>query len=60
MDRSGQLWATFFRNPRFGYWSDPSRIGDTAVPGIVRVEWTGPEGNRLYVQRRNHGHTIND
>ncbi|MEV4012567.1 family 43 glycosylhydrolase [Nonomuraea angiospora] len=60
VDRSGQLWATFFRNPRFGYWSDPSRIGDTAVPGIVRVEWTGPKGNRLYVQRRNHGDMIND
>ncbi|MBT2231792.1 family 43 glycosylhydrolase [Nonomuraea sp. NEAU-A123] len=60
VDGSGHLWATFFRNPRFGYWSDPSRIGDTAVPGIVRVEWTGPNGNRLYVQRRNHAHTIND
>ena len=39
---------------RFGYWSDPSRIADAAVPGVVRLEWTGPEGNRLYVQRR-HG-----
>ncbi|MFF0329436.1 family 43 glycosylhydrolase [Nonomuraea angiospora] len=60
VDRSGKLWATFFRNPRFGYWSDPSRVGDTAVAGIVRVEWTGPNGNRLYVQRRNHGHTVDD
>ncbi|MFB4282305.1 MULTISPECIES: family 43 glycosylhydrolase [unclassified Nonomuraea] len=59
-DRSGQVWATFFRNPNFGYWSDPSRIGDAAVAGVVRVEWTGPEGNRLYVQRRNHGHTVDD
>ncbi|MET9245694.1 family 43 glycosylhydrolase [Nonomuraea sp. NPDC003709] len=58
VDHSGKLWATFFRNPRFGYWSDPSRVGDTAVPGVVRVEWTGPKGNRLYVQRRKH--TIDD
>ncbi|MGI5158588.1 family 43 glycosylhydrolase [Microbispora sp. CA-102843] len=56
-DRSGQLWATFFRNPNFGYWADPSRIGDAAVPGVVRLEWTGPEGNRLYVARRNPGHS---
>ncbi|MBB5140125.1 hypothetical protein HNP84_009890 [Thermocatellispora tengchongensis] len=60
VDRSGQVWATFFRNPNFGYWSDPSRIADAAVPGVVRVEWTGPEDNRLYVQRRNHGHAIKD
>lgn len=58
VDGSGQPWATFFRNPNFGYWSDPSRIADTAVPGVVRLEWTGPEGNRLYVQRRNRGRTI--
>lgn len=51
-DRSGHLWATFFRNPNFGYWSDPSRLADTAVAGVVRLEWTGPKGNRLYVQRR--------
>lgn len=57
VDRSGQLWATFFRNPNFGYWADPSRIGDAAVPGVVRLEWTGPEGNRLYVARRNPGHS---
>jgi hypothetical protein len=54
-DESGHLWTTFFRNPAQGYWADPSRLPDTAVPGVVRVEWTGPEGNRLYVKRRNHG-----
>ena len=26
------------------YWYD--------VPGVVRMEWTGPDTNRLYVQRR--------
>jgi len=57
-DRSGELWATFFRNPNAGYWSDPSRIADAAVPGVVRLEWTGPEGCRLYIQRRNDGRTI--
>ncbi|KAB8180407.1 family 43 glycosylhydrolase [Microbispora catharanthi] len=57
VDRSGQLWATFFRNPNVGYWADPSRIGNAAVPGVVRLEWTGPEGNRLYVARRNPGHS---
>ncbi|WP_020387871.1 hypothetical protein [Kribbella catacumbae] len=51
-DRSGHLWATFFRNPNFGYWSAPSRLPDTAVAGVVRLEWTGPTRNRLYVQRR--------
>lgn len=55
---SGQPWATFFCNPNAGYWSDPSRIADAAVPGVVRLEWTGPEGNRLYVQRPNHGRAI--
>ncbi|MEV6793095.1 family 43 glycosylhydrolase [Streptomyces sp. NPDC051320] len=58
VDGSGHLWATFFRNPAAGYWSDPSRVADTAVPGVVRLEWTGPQGNRLYVQRRNHGRAI--
>ncbi|GIH49835.1 Glycosyl hydrolases family 43 [Microbispora rosea] len=57
VDRSGQLWATFFRNPNVGYWADPSRIGEAAVPGVVRLEWTGPQGNRLYVARRNPGHS---
>ncbi|WP_413811436.1 family 43 glycosylhydrolase [Streptomyces sp. OE57] len=52
VDHGGGLWATFFRNPNFGYWSDPSRIADAAVPGVVRLEWTGPEGRRLYVRRR--------
>ncbi|MFD7502298.1 family 43 glycosylhydrolase [Streptomyces sp. NPDC059850] len=51
-DHHGGLWATFFRNPAAGYWSAPSRTADAAVPGVVRVEWTGPAGNRLYVQRR--------
>ncbi len=60
VDRSGRLWATFFRNPNFGYWSDPSRIDDTAVPGVVRLEWTGPRGDRLYVERRKRGHAIRD
>ncbi|MEV1001558.1 family 43 glycosylhydrolase [Nonomuraea sp. NPDC050202] len=56
VDHSGKVWATFFRNPAFGYWADPSRVGDAAVAGVVRMEWTGPEGNRLYVQRPNRGH----
>lgn len=56
IDHAGHLWATFFRNPNFGHWADPSRVGDAAVPGVVRVEWTGPEGNRLYVQRPDRGH----
>jgi hypothetical protein len=51
-DHSGNVWATFFRNPASGYWSDPSRAADTAVPGVVQLEWTGPDGNRLYAQRR--------
>lgn len=55
-DHTGQPWATFFRNPVAGHWSDPSRVADAAVPGVVRLEWTGPDGDRLYVQRRDHGH----
>ena len=55
IDRSGDLWATYFRNPNFGYWADPSRVADAAVPGVVRLEWTGPKGSRLYVQRRPGG-----
>ncbi|MGC4941121.1 family 43 glycosylhydrolase [Kribbella sp. DT2] len=51
-DADRQLWATFFRNPRFGYWADPSRRDEAAVPGVVRMEWTGPASNRIYVQRR--------
>ncbi|MFR0359392.1 family 43 glycosylhydrolase [Streptomyces sediminimaris] len=57
-DEGGHLWATFFRNPSFGYWADPARIADAAVPGVVRLEWTGPQGNRLYVQRQSRGQTI--
>ncbi|MFI2365252.1 family 43 glycosylhydrolase [Promicromonospora sp. NPDC019610] len=52
LDHHGQPWATFFRNPAAGYWADPSRVGDAAAAGVVRLEWTGPEGNRLYVARR--------
>ena len=52
VDGDGQVWATFFRNPAAGYWADPSRVDDAAVAGVVRVEWTGPDGNRLYIQRR--------
>lgn len=55
-DRRGDLWATFFRNPNFGYWADPSRVDDAAVPGVVRLEWTGPRDGRLYVKRRSRGH----
>lgn len=53
-DESGDLWSTFFRNPAKGYWSNASREAETAVPGIVRLEWTGPEDNRIYVQRPAH------
>lgn len=60
VDHRGHLWATFFRNPAFGYWSDPSRSADAAVAGVVRLEWTGPKGNRLYVQRRDRGRSISD
>ncbi|MFF8572257.1 family 43 glycosylhydrolase [Streptomyces sp. NPDC015408] len=55
-DRHGDLWATFFRNPNFGYWADPSRVDDAAVPGVVRLEWTGQRDGRLYVKRRSRGH----
>ncbi|MGH3351970.1 MAG: family 43 glycosylhydrolase [Nocardioides sp.] len=51
-DRGGSLWATFFRNPNAGYWADPARIADAAVPGVVRLERAGDEGSRLYIQRR--------
>ncbi|MBQ0863710.1 family 43 glycosylhydrolase [Streptomyces sp. RK75] len=61
VDGSGRLWATFFRNPNVGHWSDPARLADAAVPGVVRLEWTGPQGNRLYVRRRDRGHgTVGD
>lgn len=52
LDHHGQPWATFFRNPAAGYWADPARVGDAAAAGVVRLEWTGPEGNRLYAARR--------
>jgi len=45
-------------NPSAGYWSDPSRIADAAVCGVVQVEWTGQAGSRLHVKRRNRGRTI--
>lgn len=57
-DHSGGLWATFFRNPVAGYWADPSRVAEAALPGVVRLEWTGPANNRLYVKRRNRGRTV--
>ncbi|MCW3840424.1 family 43 glycosylhydrolase [Micromonospora yasonensis] len=59
-DADGGLWATFFRNPNFGYWADPARIDDAAVPGVVRLEWTGPQGNRLYVRRQSRVHAISE
>lgn len=57
VDHAGRPWATFFRNPAAGHWSDPARVADAAVAGVVRLEWTGPDGNRLYVKRRNPGST---
>ena len=51
-DAAGNLWATFFRNPAHGYWADPARVGRAAAPGVVRLEWTGPGSNRIYVRRR--------
>ncbi|MEV6347616.1 family 43 glycosylhydrolase [Actinoplanes sp. NPDC051851] len=48
-DHNGGLWATFFRNPNYGYWSNAARLAGAAVPGVVRLEWTG---DRLYVRRR--------
>mgnify|MGYP000371515000 FL=1 len=51
VDEDGTVWATFFRNPNFGYWSDASRIDDAAVPGVVRLEQSGPTGNLLTVAR---------
>ena len=51
-DADGRLWATFFRNPVAGYWADPSRVEDAAVAGVVRMEQAGPQGDRIYVQRR--------
>ncbi|MBM0224877.1 family 43 glycosylhydrolase [Micromonospora sp. ATA51] len=59
-DADGGLWATFFRNPNFGYWADPARSADAAVPGVVRLEWTGPQGNRLYVRRQSRGLAVSE
>lgn len=46
-DEDGTVWATFFRNPNAGHWADPSRIDDAALPGIVRLEHSGPNGDLL-------------
>ncbi|MBA8809035.1 family 43 glycosylhydrolase [Promicromonospora sukumoe] len=59
LDHHGRPWATFFRNPAAGFWADPSRVGEAASAGVVRLEWTGPEGNRLYAARR-PGHRPRD
>ena len=55
VDEDGTVWATFFRNPAFGYWADPSRIDDAAVAGIVRMEQSGPVGGKLTVARPSEG-----
>lgn len=51
VDEHGDAWMTFFNNPAHGYWADPSRIGEAAVPGIVRMEKSGPLGEVLTVAR---------
>jgi hypothetical protein len=51
IDEDGTVWATFFRNPAFGYWATPERIDDAAVAGIVRMEESGPLGDILTVAR---------
>ena len=51
IDEDGAVWATFFRNPAFGYWATPERIDDAAVAGIVRMEESGPLGDILTVAR---------
>ncbi|WP_228479992.1 family 43 glycosylhydrolase [Microbacterium abyssi] len=48
-DEDGTVWATFFRNPNAGHWADPSRIDDAALPGVVRLEHSGPNGDLLTV-----------
>ncbi|WP_409047739.1 family 43 glycosylhydrolase [Microbacterium sp. HA-8] len=50
-DEYGDMWMTFFRNPAHGYWADPSRVDESAVPGIVRLEQNGPLGEVLTVAR---------
>lgn len=51
IDENGDPWMTFFNNPAHGYWADPSRADQAAVPGIVRMEKSGPLGDILTVQR---------
>lgn len=51
IDEDGTVWATFFRNPAFGYWATPERTDDAAVAGIVRMEESGPLGDILTVAR---------
>lgn len=51
VDEDGTVWATFFRNPANGYWADPGRSADAAVPGVVRLEQAGPTGTMLSVER---------
>jgi beta-xylosidase len=51
VDDDGNVWATFFRNPNFGYWADASRIDDAAVAGVVLLERSGPLGEVLAVSR---------
>ncbi|BDZ64106.1 family 43 glycosylhydrolase [Agromyces mangrovi Wang et al. 2018] len=51
IDEDGTAWATFFRNPASGYWADASRLDESAVPGVVRLEQSGPTGAMLTVAR---------
>ncbi|MFE2276479.1 hypothetical protein ACFXAE_04215 [Streptomyces sp. NPDC059454] len=51
-DHKGGLWATSFRNPAQGCRKDPERVADAAVPGVVRLEWTGPRSPPAWVVRR--------
>ncbi|WP_037915428.1 family 43 glycosylhydrolase [Actinacidiphila yeochonensis] len=56
LDHHGRPWTTFFRTATSGYWADPAHVADASVPGVAQLEWTGPDGNRLYVKRRDIGH----
>lgn len=51
IDENGDMWMTFFNNPAHGHWADPSRVADAAVPGVVRMEQSGPFGEVLTVAR---------
>ncbi len=51
VDHTGKLWGTFFLNPASGYYSNPTRVDEAAVAGVVELEWTGPKGNRIQVKR---------